>query len=82
PKIKVSNSHTLWLTAAKSEQPVLEDPELARGSVRARSDASTVEDLIQHRLSSIMQDLRIQSMQFQQDEAQIQQSVQGQGDHA
>ncbi|MFM8396919.1 MAG: hypothetical protein ACKOAH_03735, partial [Pirellula sp.] len=22
PKIKVSNSHTLWLTAAKSEQPV------------------------------------------------------------
>ncbi|MFM8929366.1 MAG: FliH/SctL family protein [Betaproteobacteria bacterium] len=60
----------------------VEDPELARGSVRARSDASTVEDLIQHRLASIMQDLRILSMQWQQDEAQIQQSVQGQGDHA
>lgn len=69
-------------TAMRQRVHWVEDPELARGSVRARSDASTVEDLIQHRLASIMHDLRIQSQQWQQDEAQIQQSVQGQGDHA
>ena len=53
----------------------LEDPQLPRGSVRARSDASTVEDLIQHRLASIMQDLRIQSLQWQQDESALQQAA-------
>lgn len=53
----------------------LEDPQLSRGSVRARSDASTVEDLIQHRLASIMQDLRIQSLQWQRDEAPLQQAA-------
>ena len=52
-----------------------EDVQLSRGSVRARSDASTVEDLIQHRLASIIQDLRIQSLQWQQDEARIQQGL-------
>jgi flagellar biosynthesis/type III secretory pathway protein FliH len=69
-------------TAMRQRVHWVEDPELARGSVRARSDASTVEDLIQHRLASIMQDLQIQSQQWQQDEAQIQQSVQGPSDHA
>ncbi len=49
-----------------------EDAELTRGSVRARSDVSTVEDLIQHRLASIMQDLRIQAGQWQRDEAALQ----------
>lgn len=52
-----------------------EDPQLTRGSVRARSDVSTVEDLIQHRLASIMHDLRIQSIQWQQDESALQQGL-------
>lgn len=55
-----------------------EDPQLTRGSVRARSDVSTVEDLIQHRLASIIQDLRIQTLQWQQDEAALQQKLQEQ----
>lgn len=49
-----------------------EDSQLQRGSVRVRSDASTVEDLIEHRLASIMQDLRIQATKWQQDESQLQ----------
>ena len=57
----------------------VEDPELARGSVRARSDASMVEDLIQHRLASIVQDLRIQSLQWQQDETQLQKAAEAGG---
>jgi len=52
-----------------------EDPDLTRGSVRARSDVSTVEDLIQHRLASIIQDLHIQAYKWQQDEAQLQQAL-------
>lgn len=49
-----------------------EDPQLARGSVRVRSDASTVEDLIEQRLASIMQDLRIQAPKWQEDESRLQ----------
>jgi hypothetical protein len=50
----------------------VEDPALPRGSVRARSDVSCVEDLIQQRLASIIQDLRIQASQWQRDEAALQ----------
>lgn len=49
-----------------------EDAQLSRGSVRARSDVSAVEDLIELRLATIMQDLRIQSGQWQRDEAALQ----------
>jgi hypothetical protein len=49
-----------------------EDMELSRGSVRVRSDASTVEDLIEHRLASIMHDLRIQASKWQADELKLQ----------
>ena len=59
-----------------------EDPQLTRGSVRARSDVSTVEDLIQHRLATIIQDLRIQSTQWQQDEAALQAQLQAGGGDA
>lgn len=52
-----------------------EDPTLTRGSVRARSDVSTVEDLIQHRLASLIQELRIEAVQWQQDEAALQDQV-------
>lgn len=48
-----------------------EATELARGSVRARSDVSMVEDLIQHRLVHILQDLRVNSLQWRRDEAAI-----------
>jgi flagellar biosynthesis/type III secretory pathway protein FliH len=50
----------------------LEDAQLERGSVRARSDISSVEDLIGQRLASIIQDLRIQGLQWQADEANLQ----------
>lgn len=53
----------------------VEDAELPRGSVRARSDVSCVEDLIQQRLASIIQDLRIQAVQWQRDEVALQQSL-------
>lgn len=53
----------------------VEDAELPRGSVRARSDVSCVEDLIQQRLASIIQDLRIQAVQWQRDEVALQQGL-------
>lgn len=42
-----------------------EDPALSRGSVRARTDHSTVEDLIEQRLASILQDLRVDVARWQ-----------------
>lgn len=50
-------------------------PELSRGSVRARSDISTVEDLIEHRLASIVHDLRIQAGKWQLDEAALNRQI-------
>lgn len=49
-----------------------EDGQLARGSVRAAGDASTVEDLIENRLMSIISELRIEAQQWQRDESEIQ----------
>jgi flagellar biosynthesis/type III secretory pathway protein FliH len=49
-----------------------EDMELSRGSVRVGSDASTVEDLIEHRLASIMRELRIHASKWQADELRLQ----------
>ena len=48
-----------------------EDAQLARGSVRARSDHACVEDLIEHRLAGLVQDLRIDAQRWQQDQAAL-----------
>lgn len=45
-----------------------EDASLARGSVRARSDHSAVEDLIEQRLAGMVQDLRIDAQRWQREQ--------------
>ena len=49
-----------------------EDAKLSRGSVRARCEESTVEDLIEHRLASLMRELQVDTARWQADEERLQ----------
>lgn len=49
-----------------------EDEGLSRGSVRARCEESTVEDLIEHRLASLMRELHVDAARWQADEERLQ----------
>ena len=51
------------------------DEGLTRGSVRARSEQSMVEDLIENRLSGLVRDLRVQAQRWQEDQTRLQQQV-------
>ena len=57
---------------------------LSRGSVRARSEQSMVEDLIENRLAGLVRDLRIQAERWQQEQSDLQvqaQQIQDTSEH-
>lgn len=51
------------------------DEKLARGSVRARSEESAVEDLIENRLAGLVRDLRIEAQRWQADQTRLQAQI-------